>query len=129
MGALPGKTKKRKKIWSKKIKKRSGGLTRASKQEAKTCCCIADDVQWQVAGAFTAIGKEEFRKNIRNDAFTGDPVIATINEIGEGNQVAVEGEVKAMLKDGTPWSAWFHNTYTLFNGRITKMTSYLVQKP
>jgi hypothetical protein len=47
--------------------------------------CLTDDMQWNVAGAFSVKGKDEFRKQIHNENFTGAPVIRIKNEISEGN--------------------------------------------
>ena len=95
--------------------------------------CLADDIRWDVPGAFTAIGKEEYRQQIHNDNFVGAPTITIKNEIAEGNFVAVEGSVECKMKDGNIFKAVFHNTYLLGNEKVKAMTSYLVpvadQKP
>ncbi|MGQ0739492.1 MAG: nuclear transport factor 2 family protein [Bacteroidota bacterium] len=88
--------------------------------------CLTDDVHWNVAGYFTANGKEEYRKQIANENFSGLPVITIINEIEENNQVAVEGVVRAQFANGDPFKAFFHNTYRMENGKVKAMTSYLV---
>jgi uncharacterized protein len=88
--------------------------------------CLADDVRWDVAGYFTAIGKEEFRKQIHNEAFVGAPTITIINDIAEGDYVAVEGRVESRMKSGAPFKAVFHNTYRLENRKVKAMTSYVV---
>jgi len=88
--------------------------------------CLADDVRWDVAGFFTAMGKEEYRKQIHNDNFQGAPAITIKNEIAEGNFVAVEGSVECKMKDGSIFKAFFHNTYRLENEKVKAMTSYLV---
>ena len=87
---------------------------------------LADDVRWHVAGYFTAIGKEEFRKQIHNEAFVGAPRITTINDIAEGDYVAVEGRVESRMKTGVLFKAVFHNTYRLENRKVKAMTSYVV---
>jgi ketosteroid isomerase-like protein len=88
--------------------------------------CVADDVRWIVAGFSIAVGKEEFRKEIHNEAFEGVPVISIKNEIAEGDHVAVEGTVQATLKGGIKLPLLFHNTYKLKDGKIKEMTSYVV---
>lgn len=93
---------------------------------ASILSCLADDIRWDVAGAFTAIGKEEFRKQIHNDNFAGAPMITIKNEIAEGNYVAVEGSVECRMKNGVLFKAFFHNSYYLENEKIKEMTSYLV---
>ena len=88
--------------------------------------CLADDIRWDVAGHFTAIGKEEFRKRIHNEAFVGAPTITIINDIAEGDYVAVEGSVSNKMKTGVLFKAVFHNTYRLENQKVKAMTSYVV---
>jgi uncharacterized protein len=88
--------------------------------------CLADDVRWDVAGYFTAVGKEEFRTQIHNEAFVGPPKITIINEIAEGDYVAVEGRVESRMKTGVLFKAVFHNTYRLENQKVKAMTSYVV---
>jgi uncharacterized protein len=90
--------------------------------------CLSDDVRWYVPGSFTATGKEEYRKQIHHEDFTGTPTITIKNEVAEGNYVAVEGSVIGKFKDGTPFHAYFHNTYRLENEKVKEMTSYLVPK-
>jgi ketosteroid isomerase-like protein len=88
--------------------------------------CLADDIRWDVPGAFIAVGKEEFRKQVHNDAFVGAPTITVINDIAEGDYVAVEGRVESRMKNGILFKAVFHNTYRLENQRVKAMTSYVV---
>lgn len=97
-----------------------------SGDESEVLKCIAEDVLWEVPNAFIARGKEEFRQNIRNENFTGDPVIEIINEIEEGNYLAVEELVQAKYISGDIFKAKFHNTYYIENQKLKRMTSYLV---
>lgn len=89
---------------------------------------VADNVRWDVQGAFTALGKEEFRKAIHNENFEPGPAITTVHEIEEGDFVAVEGTVSSRMKNGTLFEAYFHNAYRLENGKIKEMRSYVVPK-
>ena len=90
---------------------------------------VADDVRWDVVGISTAIGKEEFRREVENENFEGKPDITVKQAIEEGDRVAVEGEVKARAKNGGLVELWFHNAYRLESGKIKEMRSYLVFKP
>jgi ketosteroid isomerase-like protein len=87
---------------------------------------VADDVRWDVVGISTAIGKEEFRKEIKNEGFQGVPKINVTGAIEEGDRVAVEGTVQATTKDGQIIDLFFHNAYRLEDGKIKEMRSYLV---
>ena len=41
---------------------------------------VAEDVRWDIPGMSTAIGKDEFRKEVNYDAFVGLPTITIKNE-------------------------------------------------
>ena len=87
---------------------------------------VTDDVTWECPGFFSHKGKEAYRKEINNEAFTGKPEITVINELEDGDMVAVEGSVKSMKKDGSPFSCRFFDFYRLSGGKIKEMRSYLV---
>jgi ketosteroid isomerase-like protein len=87
---------------------------------------VADDVRWDVLGFSTAIGKEEFRREVENEGFEGRPVITITSAIEEGDRVAVEGRVMTKPVGGEAVELVFHNAYRLENGKIREMRSYLV---
>ena len=89
---------------------------------------IADDVRWDVVGISTAIGKDAFRKEVKNENFEGVPEITIHNAIEEGDRVAVEGEVSTRFKGGAVVELFFHNVYRLEGGKIKELRSYLVFK-
>ena len=89
---------------------------------------IATDVRWDVIGAFTAIGKDEFRKAIHHDDFEPRPVISILNDVAEGDFVAIEGTVSSKMKSGSLFEACFHNLYRLENGKVREMRSYVIPK-
>jgi len=89
---------------------------------------VADDVRWDIPGMPSHIGKDAFRKEINNENFTGLPTITIKNEIGEGDFVAVEGEVQCRKKDGGMLDAFFCDTYRLADGKIKEMRSYVIEK-
>jgi ketosteroid isomerase-like protein len=87
---------------------------------------VDDDVRWDVLGFSTAIGREEFRREVENEGFEGRPVITITSAIEEGDRVAVEGRVLTKPAGGEPVELVFHNAYRLENGKIKEMRSYLV---
>lgn len=89
---------------------------------------VADDVRWDVVGFSTANGREEFRKEVENEGFIRPPVITIVNEVEEGDGVAVEGTVIGKNTAGEIFELYFHNSYRLENGKIKEMRSYLVPK-
>lgn len=89
---------------------------------------VADDVRWDVVGFSTAIGREEFRKEVENEGFKRPPIITIVNEVEEGDRVAVEGTVIGRTLEGGEFELYFHNAYRLEGGKIKEMRSYLVPK-
>ncbi|HUS03862.1 MAG TPA: nuclear transport factor 2 family protein [Chitinophagaceae bacterium] len=89
---------------------------------------VADDVRWDIMGISTHVGKKAFRKEINNENFEGVPTITTLNEIEEGDHIAVEGEVQCKIKGGGIFNAFFFDLYRLENGKIKEMRSYLIEK-
>ncbi len=79
-------------------------------------------------GFFYHEGKGAFDKEIENDAFVGSPAIKEIRLVEEGNIVVAEGEVMASMKNGGLLDAEFCDVFHFENGRIKKLTTYLMQK-
>ncbi len=108
------------------IRKVNEGFTEGDTE--KILLYMADDVRWDIPGMFTAVGKDEFRKEINNEVFEGVPTITIKNEIEEGGYVAVEGEVQCMKKGGGIFDAFFFDFYRLKDGKIKEMRSYVIEK-
>lgn len=94
---------------------------------AKILSCLTDDVTWEMPGVYNLHGKEEFDKEIENEAFTGSPVITITRMIEENNIVVAEGKVQAKRKDGGNLTAVFCDVFHLENGKIKYLTSYLME--
>jgi uncharacterized protein len=90
--------------------------------------CLTDDVVWIMPGFFHLAGKEQFNKEINNDAFEGIPAITTIRLVEEGNIVVAEGEVQCKIKNGGMLDAVFCDVFHFENGKINQLTSYLMNK-
>jgi ketosteroid isomerase-like protein len=93
----------------------------------KILSCLTDDVIWDMPGFFHLEGKEQFDKEIENDAFEGRPVITTIRLVEEGNIVVAEGAVKSKFKNGALLDAVFCDVFHFRDGKIKHLTSYLMQ--
>jgi uncharacterized protein len=91
--------------------------------------CIADDVVWHVPPFFTARGKAEFKAQISNPMADGPPVIDLRSLVAENDVVTVEGFVTNRFKTGGAFCGLFHNAYRLRDGKVFKMTSYVVPLP
>jgi uncharacterized protein len=91
--------------------------------------CLADDIVWHVPPYFTARGKDEFKTQIRSPDADGPPAIELRHFVAEGSTVTVEGHVTNNFKNGSLFRGLFHNAYRLRDGKIFKMTSYVVPLP
>ena len=94
---------------------------------AQILSCLTDDVEWLLPGAFHLHGKEEFDKEIENDAFTGHPEITVDRMIEEDDVVIAEGTVIARRKDGVQLTLAMCDVFDMRGGLIRKLTSYLAQ--
>lgn len=95
---------------------------------AKILSCLTDQVVWEMPGVYSHQGKAAFDKEIENEAFTGSPVIKIIRLVEEENVVIAEGTVQGKRKDGGKLDAVFCDVFLMENGKISKLTSYLMVK-
>lgn len=93
---------------------------------ARILSCLTDDVIWEMPGFFRHEGKEAFDKEIENPNADGHPNITIIRLVEEGNIVVAEGTVKAKTKDGNLLDAVFCDVFHISNGKIAKLTTYLM---
>jgi ketosteroid isomerase-like protein len=88
---------------------------------------LADDVEWEFPGAFHARGKEEFNTHIVSADFIGSPAIR-VTRLTEGDNVVVaEGAVRTQRKDGTFLNLAFCDVFEMQDGKIRRLTSYLME--
>jgi uncharacterized protein len=90
--------------------------------------CLTDDVYWEVPGAFQIKGKQDFDKEIENDAFVGSPVILIKRIIEENNVVIAEGAVQSKMTNGGLLDAVFCDVFEMEGGKIKALTSYLMNR-
>ena len=90
--------------------------------------CLTEHVIWEMPGYFTLNGKIEFDGEIENDAFEGHPNIEIIRLVEENDFVIAEGSVQGKRKDGGQLDAVFCDVFHMENGKIKKLTSYLMNK-
>ncbi len=95
---------------------------------AKILSCLTDDVIWDMPGFFYLTGKEQFDKEIENDAFEGRPIITIIRLVEEGNIVVAEGAVKSKMKNGGLLDAVFCDVFHFENDKIKQLTTYLMHR-
>ena len=100
----------------------------STSDHAKILSCLTDDVVWDMPGFFFLTGKEQFDKEIENDAFEGRPTITTIRLVEEGNIVVAEGTVKSKMKNGGLLDAVFCDVFHFENNKIKQLTTYLMHR-
>jgi len=103
---------------------------RASDHE-KILSCLTDDVIWEMPGFYLHRGKAAFDQEIEHPNADGHPDITITRLVEEGNIVIAEGAVKAKMQDGSKIDAVFCDVFHFTNGKINKLTSYLMfnQRP
>jgi uncharacterized protein len=94
---------------------------------AKILSCLAEDVIWEMAGAFNLKGKDQFDKEINNN-WDSKPTITISQLVEEGNIVVAEGTVKCKLKNGGFIDALFCEIFHFDNGKVKKLTTYHIEK-
>ena len=92
----------------------------------KILSCLTDNVVWEMPGFYLHNGIEAFDKEIENPNADGHPDINVTRLVEEGNIVVAEGTVKAKMKDGNKLDAVFCDVFHFTNGKINKLTSYLM---
>ena len=100
----------------------------STSDHAKILSCLAEGIIWDVQGAFHIEGKDNFDKNIENDAFEGSPTIKIIRLLEDGNIVVAEGTVKCKMKNGGLMDAVFCEIFHFENGKIKQLTTYHINK-
>jgi uncharacterized protein len=94
---------------------------------AGVLACLTEDVKWVIPGAFTVSGKAAFDKEIENEAFEGSPTIKVTRMTEENDVVVAEGSVRSARKDGGMLNAVFCDVFEMRDGKIRKLTSYLME--
>jgi ketosteroid isomerase-like protein len=89
--------------------------------------CLTDDVEWDIPGAFHVFGKEAFDAEIENEGFVGHPAIAVTRMTEENDVVIAEGTVRAQKKDGDFLNLRYCDVFDMQNGKIKRLTSYLME--
>ena len=94
---------------------------------AQVLSCLADDVEWEVPGAFRIAGKAAFDKEIENPAFTGRPTITTSRMTEENDVVVTEGTVRTQRVSGEVLNLRFCDVFVMRQGKIRQLISYLME--
>jgi uncharacterized protein len=94
---------------------------------ARVLACLTDDVEWMIPGAFHLHGKKEFDGEIENPDFEGRPVIKISRVTEENDVVIAEGTVRTKKKGEDFLDLAFVDVFEMKEGRIRKLTSYLMK--
>jgi uncharacterized protein len=94
---------------------------------AAILACLTDDVEWVVPGAFHAVGKAAFDREIENDAFVGHPTIRVARMVEESDVVVAEGAVRSARKEGGTLNLVFCDVFVMRAAKICHLTSYLME--
>ena len=107
------------------VEKYMDGFRRSD--HAEILSCLTDEVEWVMPGAFHVTGKEAFDKEIESDCFVGSPSITVTRLVEEAGVVVAEGTVTAAKREGGQLNAVFCDIFEMQQGRINKLTSYLME--
>ena len=89
--------------------------------------CLTDDVIWDMPGAFHLVGKDDFDKEIENEAFVGSPEITVSRMTEEDDVVVAEGVVRTQRKDGDTLTARFCDVFVMHGGKIRQVITYFAE--
>ena len=90
---------------------------------------LTDDIVWTIPGAFKIEGKSAFAAHIVDEGFRSNPDI-TVERLIEGVDVVVaEGTVRTERTDGTQLHLAYCDVFEMRDGKIARLTSYLIQLP
>jgi ketosteroid isomerase-like protein len=93
---------------------------------AAVLACLTDDVEWFIPGAFRLNGKDAFDHEIEGQGNAAPPQISVDRLIEEDDIVVAEGQVRARRQDGADLNLAFCDVFVLQQGKIRRLTSYLV---
>ena len=101
------------------------GFRRTDREQILSC--LADDVEWELPGAFSAKGKSAFSGHIVDEGFASHPEIIVTRMIEEDDVVVAEGRVRSRRRDGGVVSLMFCDVFEMRDGLIRRLTSYLME--
>ena len=94
---------------------------------AQILACLTEDVEWQIPGVFHVRGREEFDRQIEDDAFVGLPAITVTRLVEEDDVVVAEGTVRTQRRDGPFLNLAFCDVFEMRDGKIRRLISYLME--
>ncbi|CAG0943292.1 nuclear transport factor 2 family protein [Geobacter sp.] len=107
------------------IQKYMEGFRETDREKIQSC--LTDDVEWEIPGLFHSRGRAAFNNHIVDPGFAGNPIISVTRMTEENDVVIAEGTVLATREDGTSLPLAFCDVFELENGKIRRLTSYLME--
>ncbi len=86
---------------------------------------IADNIQWNILGENTIIGKAEVLEVSKMLQLESFPVITIKNVIADGDFVVIESTGKATTKNGKPYNQSYCDVFKFKEERLIEVTTYL----
>ena len=96
---------------------------------AEILACLTDDVEWIVPGAFHARGKDAFGREIVGEGFVPPPSIEVTRVLEVSDVVFAEGFVRTSRIDGTELELAMCDVFEMRDGKIRRLTSYIMPVP
>ena len=90
---------------------------------------LTDDVEWVIHGHRTTHGKADFDGEIENPGFTGSPVLDVQRVYQDGPVVITAGEGHGTSVEHGPFRFAFNDLFTVRDGLIARVDSYIVPLP
>jgi ketosteroid isomerase-like protein len=94
---------------------------------ARILSCLAEDVEWEIPGAFSIRGRDAFGGHIVDEGFRPHPDITVARWTEADDIVVAEGSVRTEKTDGTILRLAFCDVFEMRDGRIRRLTSYLME--
>jgi ketosteroid isomerase-like protein len=88
--------------------------------------CLTEDVEWVVPGAFFVTGKDAFDKEIEGEGFVDAPTSVVTRYFEDRDVVIAEGFVHTRKEDGTLVNLAMCDVFDMHEGKIRRLTSYLM---
>jgi ketosteroid isomerase-like protein len=90
-----------------------------------TAACLTDDAEWLLPGGFHLMGRTAFRAEA--EKVGPGSVAVTVSRVVEADDVVVaEGTVRSKADDGATVNLAFCDVFELRDGKIRRLTSYVV---
>ncbi len=86
---------------------------------------LADDIQWNILGERSVIGKDQVLEVFKMQALESFPAITIKNVIQENDQVVIESVGKGRTKSGKPYDQTYCEIFRFDHELLQEVTTYL----